>query len=93
MATCHQLTIYFSYPVVIILTTMSFMSLPLKLVTIACLRSFRLSICAFGMNQILGVQKQEVTNEHPKPFFWTKTADEILANVARFCNLTSGTSH
>lgn len=34
-----------------------------------------------------------VTNEHPKPFLWTKTADEILANVARFCVRTSGTPH
>src|SRR4030095_645185 len=25
-------------------------------------------------------------NEHPKPFIWTKTADEILASVARFVN-------
>ena len=35
----------------------------------------------------------EVTNEHPKPFVWTKTADEILGNVARFCTRTSGTGH
>ncbi len=27
-------------------------------------------------------------NEHPKPFVWTKTADEILASVARFCQRT-----
>ena len=27
-------------------------------------------------------------NEHPKPFIWTKTADEILASVARFCKRT-----
>ena len=25
------------------------------------------------------------TNKNPKPFIWTKTADEILASVARFC--------
>jgi transposase len=25
------------------------------------------------------------TNEAPRPFIWTKTADEILASVARFC--------
>jgi transposase len=35
----------------------------------------------------------EVTNEHPKPFVWTKTADEILANIARFCTRTLGTGH
>ena len=26
----------------------------------------------------------DVHNEHPKPFVWTKTADEILASIARF---------
>ena len=25
------------------------------------------------------------TNEHPKPFVWTKSADQILASVRRFC--------
>lgn len=34
-----------------------------------------------------------VTNQDPKPFVWTKTADEILANVARFCHRISGTGH
>jgi hypothetical protein len=28
-----------------------------------------------------------------KPFVWTKTADEILASVARFCHRISGTGH
>ena len=32
-------------------------------------------------------------NESPKPFIWTKTADEILASVARFCQRTSETGH
>jgi transposase len=27
----------------------------------------------------------EVSNEDPKPFVWTKSADEILASMARFC--------
>lgn len=35
----------------------------------------------------------DVTNENPKPFIWVKTADEILANIARFCTLTSETGH
>jgi transposase len=30
-----------------------------------------------------------INNENPKPFVWTKTADEILAAVARFCKRTS----
>jgi len=32
-------------------------------------------------------------NGHPKPFVWTKTADEILESVARFCKRTSETGH
>ena len=32
-------------------------------------------------------------NEQPKPFVWTKTADEILASVARFCQRTLETGH
>ncbi len=35
----------------------------------------------------------ELQNQEPKPFIWTKTADEILANVARFCKRTSGSRH
>ncbi len=34
-----------------------------------------------------------VTNQQPTPFRWTKTADEILASVARFCQRTSETGH
>lgn len=34
-----------------------------------------------------------VTNETAKPFVWTKTADEILASVARFCERTSDSGH
>ena len=32
-------------------------------------------------------------NEHPKPFVWTKTADQILESVARFCKRTSDSGH
>jgi hypothetical protein len=28
------------------------------------------------------------TNDDPRPFVWTKTADEIIASVARFCART-----
>jgi transposase len=38
-------------------------------------------------------QYLSVTNEAPKPFIWTKTADEILASVARFCQRTSNSGH
>lgn len=35
----------------------------------------------------------ETNNQHPKPFVWTKSADEILESVARFCKRTSETGH
>ena len=34
-----------------------------------------------------------VSNQSPKPFTWTKSADEILASVARYCARTSGSGH
>jgi hypothetical protein len=30
----------------------------------------------------------DVHNENPKPFVWTKTADEILASIGRFAQRT-----
>ena len=35
----------------------------------------------------------DATNEDPKPLVWTKTADQILASVARFCQRTLDTGH
>jgi transposase len=35
----------------------------------------------------------EVSNEDPKPFVWTKSADEILESVAAFCKRTSNSGH
>jgi transposase len=32
-------------------------------------------------------------NQDPKPFIWTKTADEILENVKRFCKRISDSAH
>jgi len=32
-------------------------------------------------------------NQNPRPFVWTKSADEILASVARFCERTSNSGH
>jgi len=34
-----------------------------------------------------------ITNAAPKPFVWTKTADEILDSVARFCHRISNSGH
>ena len=33
----------------------------------------------------------DITNDDPKPFVWTKTADQKLTNVARFCQRTLDT--
>lgn len=35
----------------------------------------------------------DMTNESPRPFVWTKTADEILESVARFCQRISNSGH
>lgn len=35
----------------------------------------------------------EVTNENPKPMVWTKTADEVLASIARYCSRISEPGH
>jgi transposase len=35
----------------------------------------------------------DLTNQHPKPFVWSKTADEILQSVARFCHRISNSGH
>jgi transposase len=33
------------------------------------------------------------SNKNPQPFIWTKTADQILASLARFCQRTSDSGH
>jgi transposase len=35
----------------------------------------------------------EFHNDHSKPFVWSKTAEEILASVARYCKRTLETGH
>lgn len=35
----------------------------------------------------------QVHNQKPKPFVWTKTADQILASLARFCQRISNSGH
>jgi len=34
-----------------------------------------------------------ISNEAPKPFVWHKTADEILASLARYCQRSSNSGH
>jgi transposase len=33
------------------------------------------------------------TNDDPKPFVWTKTADQILESVAKYCQRTNDSAH
>jgi transposase len=35
----------------------------------------------------------EIHNEDPKPFVWTKSADEILETIAKYCERTSASGH
>jgi transposase len=35
----------------------------------------------------------DLTNRNPKPFVWTKNADDILASIERFCQRISGSGH
>jgi len=35
----------------------------------------------------------EASNANPKPFVWTKSADQILASIARFCKRISDSGH
>jgi hypothetical protein len=35
----------------------------------------------------------ETWNNDPKPFVWTKTADEILDSIARYCNRINDSRH
>ena len=35
----------------------------------------------------------DIHNEKPKPFNWTKSADDILASIERFCMRTSDSGH
>ena len=51
---------------------------------------------AFGSTDALKAAIQayiDRTNAEPKPFTWTKSADDILASVGRFCQRTSNSDH
>ena len=32
-------------------------------------------------------------NENPRPYIWTKTADQILESISRYCNQTTASRH
>ena len=38
-------------------------------------------------------QYLELNNARPKPFVWSKSADDILASIERFCLRTSNSRH
>ncbi|MGW1092737.1 hypothetical protein ACWD4L_42655 [Streptomyces sp. NPDC002596] len=42
---------------------------------------------------IFGTHRVKNWNEDPTPFIWTKTAEEILDSLARFCRRISGAGH
>ena len=35
----------------------------------------------------------ETWNENPRPYVWTKTADQILESIANYCNRTNNSGH
>ncbi len=35
----------------------------------------------------------ELRNEEPRPFIWTKSADQIFASIAKYCQRTSDSGH
>lgn len=35
----------------------------------------------------------DIHNENPKPFIWTKTADQILQSLRRYCEMTNDSPH
>jgi transposase len=62
----------------------------------ALLTEKRLLCSAFrSTRQLESAIRQSIDqhNNQPKPFRWTKTADDILASIARFCLRTSETGH
>ena len=48
-----------------------------------------------SVNELKNAIRQylSITNTNPKPFVWTKTADQILETIARFCKRTSNSGH
>lgn len=62
----------------------------------ALLTRRRLQHGVFTSTQVLeeAIQRYiEDMNQDPRPFVWTKSADTILASVARFCQRTSNSDH
>jgi transposase len=62
----------------------------------ALLTEKRLRRSAFRSTRELETAIRQYVDQHnqqPKPFRWTKTADQILASIARFCQLTLETEH
>jgi hypothetical protein len=58
------------------------------------LLAFRLSPAGpnWALIAVAAAHGIETWNENPQPFVWTKTADQILESIARYCtriNLTA----
>jgi hypothetical protein len=54
--------------------------------------TLRVSAQAEGLTLIIA-DYIEHQNHSPNPFIWTKTADQILASIARFCERTLDSGH
>lgn len=62
----------------------------------AVLTNRRLRRSSFRSTRQLEIAVQsyiETANEQPAPFIWSKSADDILKSVERFCQRISGTHH
>jgi hypothetical protein len=46
-----------------------------------------------GQDQRVIREYLDIYNEQPQPFIWTKSADDILASIARFCERISESAH
>jgi len=40
-----------------------------------------------------GVRGRSTWNDNPRPFVWTKTADQILDSIARYCTRINDSRH
>jgi transposase len=54
-----------------------------------CRGSFR---STYQLEQTI-INYLETYNDDPRPFIWTKTADQILENIKHLCELTSNSEH
>lgn len=47
----------------------------------------------FSVKELEAAINEYLSTREPRPFMWTKSADDILASIERFCRRTSGGGH